>query len=304
MIPPWLRGVFPPIPTAFAHDGALAAPVRPFLEHLQAGGIDGVVALGSNGEAVSLSDRERSEWIGGIREALPAPMHLIAGTGAQSTTATIELTRAAAAAGAEAALVITPSFYRRDLTARDYHAHFEAVADHSPIPILIYNIPQNTGVDLPAEWFLELRPHPNIVGVKDSSGNLEKLTRIRQGLTHELILLAGVGEQLADALAVGADGGIPALANLAPAACAGMRRAIVAGDGVLARRLQDRVAPVGRAMGKSDSIARLKAGMRMLGFDHGAPRPPLEALVESEVPAWRELLSRAELLPGPAQQAS
>jgi 4-hydroxy-2-oxoglutarate aldolase len=301
---PWLRGVFPPIPTPFTSDGALATPVRPFLEHLRDAGIDGVVALGSNGEAVSLSDRERLDWVVALRAAMPAPLRLIVGTGAQSTRATIELTRAAASAGAEAALVITPSFYRRDLTAAAQLAHFETVAEQSPIPIIVYNVPGNTGVDLPAEWFLALPPHPNIVGIKDSSGDLAKLARIHHGLRNELVLLAGVGEQLADAMAAGADGGVPALANLAPAACARIRAAMAVNDVPVARRLQDQVAPVGRALSTRDGIARLKAALQMLGFDHGLPRPPLPPFPEVERPALRAILERAALLPGPIPTAS
>lgn len=294
----WLRGVFPPIATPFSAEGTLRAPVGPFLELLRQAGIEGVVATGSTGEAVSLTDRERVEWIAAVRDALPAPLRLIAGTGAQSTRRTIELTRAAAAAGAEAALVITPSFYRRDLTAPAYHGHYAAVAEASPIPILVYNVPQNTGVDLPAEWFLELPAHPNIAGVKDSSGSLEKLARVRTG-RPDLILLAGVGAQLADAMAAGADGGIPALANLAPAACAGIRRAMLAGDPATARRLQERVAPLGQWLASANGVAGLKAGLQELGFDHGLPRAPLPPPSASDRAAVRELLAEAGLLPHP-----
>jgi 4-hydroxy-2-oxoglutarate aldolase len=215
----WLRGVFPPIATPFEPEGKLAPPVVPFLEHLRDCGIDGVVALGSNGEAISLSDQERLEWLRALRQALPSPLRLLAGTGAESTRQTIARTQAAAAAGAECALVITPSFFRRDLGRGDLQAHYAAVASESPIPILVYNVPQLTGVDLPAEWFLDLEPHPQIVGLKDSSGNLAKLARVRQG-RPDLVLLPGVGGQLADAMRLGADGGIPALANQAPQACA------------------------------------------------------------------------------------
>lgn len=303
MAPTWLRGVFPPIATPFRADGTLGPPVGPFLEHLREAGIDGVVATGSTGEAVGLTDRERVEWIAAVRDALPAPMRLIAGTGAQSTRRTIELTRAAAAAGAEAALVITPSFYRRDLTAPAYHGHYTAVAEASPIPILVYNVPQNTGVDLPAEWFLDLPPHPNIAGIKDSSGSLEKVARVRAG-RPDLVLLPGVGEQLADAMAVGADGGIPALANLAPAACAGIRRAMVAGDPATARRLQQRVAPLGRWLAGANGIAGLKAGLQELGFDHGLPRAPLPPPSASDRAAVRALLAEASLLPQAIPHAS
>src|SRR5919108_1825097 len=113
----WLRGVFPPIATAFDQRGALSPPPAGFLESLQQGGLDGVVALGSNGEAAHLTEAERLTWIGLVRDALPDGLRLIVGSGAESTLATIERTRAAAAAGAQAALLIAPSYYRGQLTA-------------------------------------------------------------------------------------------------------------------------------------------------------------------------------------------
>src|SRR4029077_12472134 len=137
----WLAGIFPPIATAFAPDGALRPTPAGFLEFLRDGGLDGVVALGSNGEAAQLTEAERLQAISGVRSALPPPLRLIAGTGAESTRATIERTRAAASVGAEAALVIAPSYFRRQLTVEALRAHYHAVAEASPIPILIYNVP-------------------------------------------------------------------------------------------------------------------------------------------------------------------
>src|SRR3979409_2179897 len=144
----WLSGIFPPIATAFAADGALRPPATGFLEFLRDGGLDGVVALGSHGEAGPPTASELRAGLGWARRALPAPLRLIAGTGAESTRATIERTRAAAAEGAEAALVIAPSYFRRQLTAEALRAHYHGVAEASPIPILIYNVPMHMGYDL------------------------------------------------------------------------------------------------------------------------------------------------------------
>src|SRR3982074_405170 len=221
----WLAGILPPIATAFAPDGALRPPPAGFLEFLRDGGLDGVVALGSNGEAAHLTEAERLQWIGWVRETLPAPLRLIAGTGAESTRATIERTRAAAAEGAEAALVIAPSYFRRQLTAEGLRAHYHSVAEASPIPILIYNVPVHMGYDLGAEWIVRLTGHANIAGLKDSSGDGARLSGLRKQLGPDFLLLAGAGEKLLDALETGADGAIAALANLAPHASAGIRRA-------------------------------------------------------------------------------
>src|SRR5713226_9719290 len=196
----WLAGNFPPIATAFAPDGPLRPTPDAFLEFLRAGGLDGVVVLGSNGEAAQLTEAERLQAIGWVRSALPAPLRLIAGTGAESTRATIERTRAAAAAGAQGALVIAPSYFRRQLTVEALRAHYHAVAQASPIPILIYNVPPHMGYDLGAEWIVRLAGHPNIAGIKDSSGDMKRLPGLRAQLGPDFVLLAGAGERLLDAL--------------------------------------------------------------------------------------------------------
>src|SRR2546429_9623760 len=199
----WLRGVFPPIATAFASDGPLRPPPARFLEHLRDGGLDGVVALGSNGEAAQLTDEERLQWIRSVRTALPAPLRLIVGTGAESTIATVDRTRAAAAEGAEAALVIAPSYFRAQLTADTLRAHYHAVADASPIPILIYNVPVHMGYDLGAEWITRLTGHRNIAGLKDSSGDIPRLPGLRAQLGPDFVVLAGAGGKMVDALSAG-----------------------------------------------------------------------------------------------------
>lgn len=293
----WLRGVFPPIATAFAPDGALRPPPPGFFEYLRQGGVDGVVALGSNGEAAHLTERERLEWIGLVRTGLPVPLRLIAGTGAESTMATVERTRAAAAEGAQAALVIAPSYFKRHLTAETLRAHYHAIAEASPIPILIYNVPAHMGYDLGAEWIVRLTGHPNIAGLKDSSGDIARLPALRAQLGPDFVLLAGAGEKLVEGLAAGSDGGIVALANLAPAACAAVRNAWLAGRADQARQQQRTIAPLGQALTGGYGVPGLKAGLRMLGYDHGDPRAPLPPLAAGELPSLRRLLEDAELTP-------
>ena len=294
---PWLSGIFPPIATAFAPDGALRPPAVGFLEFLRDGGLEGVVALGSNGEAAHLTEAERLQWIGWVRGALPAPLHLIAGTGAESTRATIERTQAAAAAGAEAALVIAPSYFKRQLTVEALRAHFHAVAEASPIPILIYNVPVHMGYDLGAEWIVRLAGHANIAGVKDSSGDIARLPGLRKHLGPDFLLLAGAGEKLLDALEAGADGAIAALANLAPDASGGIRKAWLERRLDQARQLQRTIAPLGEALSGGYGVPGLKAGLRLLGYDHGDPRMPLPALAATELPTLRRLLEDAKLMP-------
>jgi 4-hydroxy-2-oxoglutarate aldolase len=293
----WLAGIFPPIATAFAPDGALRPPPAGFLEFLRDGGLDGVVALGSNGEAAQLTEAERVQAIGAVRRALPPPLRLIAGTGAESTRATIERTLAAAAEGAEAALVIAPSYFRRQLTVEALRAHYHAVAEASPIPILIYNVPVHMGYDLGAEWIVRLAGHANIAGIKDSSGDIARLPRLREQLGPDFILLTGAGETLLDALEAGADGGIAALANLAPHASAGIFQGWRERRPDQARQLQRTIAPLGEALSGGYGVPGLKAALRLLGYDHGDPRAPLPPLAATELPTLRRLLEDAKLTP-------
>jgi 4-hydroxy-2-oxoglutarate aldolase len=293
----WLKGVFPPIPTAFAANGSWQAPPSGFLNWLAQSGLDGVVALGSNGEAVHLTEAERTQMIRSVKNGLPKSLRLIAGTGAESTVATIERTKRAADEGADAALVIAPSYYRRQLTLDALRRHFNAVAQSSPIPILIYNVPANMGYDLGAEWMAQLAGHPNIAGIKDSSGDTSRLPGLRQSVGKDFILLAGSGEKMLDELNGGADGGIIALANLAPAACAAIRKAWLDGRMDQARQLQGVIAPIGEALSRGYGVPGLKAGLRLLGYDHGDPRPPVPPLAASEVTTMRRLLENAQLLP-------
>jgi 4-hydroxy-2-oxoglutarate aldolase len=293
----WLKGIFPPIATAFAPDGSLAQPPPGFFELLQASGIDGVVALGSNGEAPQLTEVERLQWMRSVKASLPSPLRLIAGTGAESTIATIERTRAAAAEGAEAALVIAPSYYRRHLTLDALTRHYAAVAEVSPIPILIYNVPGNMGYDLGPDWLVELALHSKVAGLKDSSGDTPRLPAMRERLGSDVVILTGTGEKMFDALSAGADGAIAALANLAPAASANIRRVFIEGQLEQARHLQRTIAPLGEAMTRQYGVPGLKAALRMLGYDHGDPRPPLPPLAENELPVIRSLLEDAQLMP-------
>jgi 4-hydroxy-2-oxoglutarate aldolase len=288
--------MFPPVATPFEADGSLAGPVPGFFEHLAQAGLDGVVVLGSNGEAPLLDDSERLQWITAVHRVLPAPLHLIAGTGVQGTRSTIRLTRAAAAAGAEAALVITPAYYRHQVTEEALRAHYHAVAAASPVPILIYNIPAFSGFDLPAEWLPILAAHPNLVGIKESSGDVERIRRIRTLMGPDFVVVAGAGEQLMAAMEAGADGGIAALANVAPAECARIHTAQLTGDRATAARLQARIAPVGPAVTARFGVAGLKAALAMQGYDHGPPRSPLQPLREPELRLLRSLLDDAGLL--------
>ena len=153
------------------------------------------------------------------------------------------------------------------------------------------------GYDLGAEWITRLTDHPNIAGLKDSSGDMARLPGLRAGLGPDFVLLAGAGEKMVDALAAGADGAIAALANLAPSATAGIRKAWFGGRAEEARQLQRTIAPLGEALTRGYGVPGLKAALQMLGFDHGDPRPPLPPLPARDRPTLHRLLEEAQLMP-------
>jgi len=292
-----LRGVFPPIATPFDSSGELDLKhLRLNLERWMATGLAGVVVMGSNGEFVYLSDREKLELLEAARAGVPGDKLMIAGTGCEATQATIELTRRAAEIGANAALVITPHFYRSRMDSRALVAYYQAVADSSPIPILLYNMPANTGLDMAVETVVALAQHSNIIGIKDSSGNLVKLSEMIRSLPTDFQVLAGSASFLYPALALGAVGGVVALANVAPQACVSLYESFRAGRLEEARQLQLRLLAPNAAVTSRFGVPGLKAAMDLVGFYGGPPRPPLLPLKEEERKTVRSILVEAGLL--------
>jgi 4-hydroxy-2-oxoglutarate aldolase len=275
-LPLRLDGILPPIPTPFDQEGNLALDaLAANLAHWNQYGLRGYVVLGTNGEYVYLSHEEKLQVLSTAREAIPPEKLLIAGTGCEATHHTIELTQQAAEIGADAALVITPSYYTGRMTAEAQIAHFNAVADSSPIPILVYNMPANTGIDLSATTVSVLAQHPNIIGIKESGGNVIKMGHIHHLAGVDFQIMAGSASFLLPGLAVGAIGGILALANIAPAQCLALRQHVMFGQISEARELQVRLIPVNNAITRDWGVAALKAAMDMLGLYGGPVRPPL-----------------------------
>jgi 4-hydroxy-2-oxoglutarate aldolase len=293
-----LDGIYPPVPTFFeADEGLDLATLRTHVERLRQKGITRFVALGSNGEAVHLDDPERRAVITAMREAAGRETQILAGAGIDSTRATIELCRLAAECGADAALVLPPHYYRSRMTVRVLQAHYQTVADASPIPVVIYNMPGNAaGLDIDADTAIALSLHPNIAGMKDSSGNIAKMAEIVAGAREGFKVLAGSAGFLLPALVVGATGAIAALANIAPKEC--LRLHAFADEGKLeaARELQARLVPVNAAVTSGFGVAGLKAALQFVAHYGGEPRRPLAPLDERERVHLRSLLTQADLL--------
>ena len=239
-------------------------------------GIEGYLVLGSNGESVYLEHSEKLKLIEAARKKVPPAMMLLAGTGVESTQATITLTREAADWGADAVLVKNPFYFKSQMTFDVYMAHYTAVADASPIPVIIYNVPVFTGVPLQSKLVIELAKHPNIRGMKDSSGDVKLISEVvwnTDGASFPVI--AGAAATLHPAMAAGARGGIIALACAAPRAALALYRAFAAGDYKKAGQIQRIIAPAAGAVTEKHGIAGLKAAMELQGFESGVPRRPL-----------------------------
>lgn len=291
-------GIYPPVPTFFHEDESLdLATMRTHIERLREKGVTNIVALGSNGEAVHLDRDERRAVIAAIREAAGAEAQILAGAGGQSTRETIALCELAAEAGADVALILPPSHYGGKMGMPVQRAHMLAVADASPLPVMVYNMPANAaGIDLDAETIITLSAHPNIIGVKDSSGNVAKMAEIAASAHEGFVVLAGSAGFLLPAMVIGARGAVAALANVAPRECLQLISLYQEGALAEARALQARLIPVNTAVTSGYGVAGLKAALQFVAHYGGEPRRPLAPLGEGERVRLRSLLAQADLL--------
>jgi 4-hydroxy-2-oxoglutarate aldolase len=292
-----LAGIFPPIPTPFEADGSLAlGKLKDNLARWDSLPLRGYVVGGSNGEFPLLTLEERVRMIQAARQAADPSRAVLGGSGMESTRATMDLTERMADAGASAALVVTPSYYRGRMTTPALIAHYRQIADSSPIPIVLYNVPANTGVDLPIEAAVELSRHPNIPGMKESGGDVTKIGRILAACAPGFQVLAGSGGFFLGALAVGAVGCIAALANIAAPLLDSLFVKFQSGEIEEARRVQQQLVEANAAVTAVFGVPGLKAALDLLGFYGGPVRSPLQPLAEAEKSRLAEILRRAGLL--------
>jgi 4-hydroxy-2-oxoglutarate aldolase len=291
-----LNGIFPPIPTPFVEDHVAYDKLAFNIEKWSKTGLKGLVAMGSNGEYVYLSAAEKRKFVEKVVALTPDHMLVIAGTGCESTRETIELTRDCAACGAHAALVVTPHYYGGRMNEAAMLAYFTAVADQSPIPILLYNVPKFTHVNLTCRLVAQLSRHPNIVGIKDSTGNVIQLGEFLNNVEADFNLLVGTAGALLGGLTLGCVGGVLALANVAPQNCVKIHALVKEGNFEAAKQLQLKMIPVNQAVTATYGVPGLKAAMDMLGYFGGNPRPPLLPASEKEKSEIREILIKADLL--------
>ncbi|MGD2143528.1 MAG: dihydrodipicolinate synthase family protein [Anaerolineae bacterium] len=292
-----LNGVFPPIPTPFDGEGELAyGALTENLERWNQYDLAGYVVLGSNGEAVYLTDKEKVRVWETSRKAIPPDKLMMAGTGCESTRQTISLSRQAADAGADAVLIITPHYYGGRMTRDALVRHFHTAADGSPVPVVLYNMPRFTHVDMDATTVAHIARHPNIVGIKDSGGNLGKLAQIVDSVSGEFQVLAGSASFFFPALVMGAVGGVMALANAAPQGALDLYRLFETNKWDEAAALQQKLVPVNTAVTARFGIPGLKASLDMLGYYGGPVRSPLQPLTDSEIQTLRAILIEGDVL--------
>jgi 4-hydroxy-2-oxoglutarate aldolase len=271
-----LRGVMPPITTPF-QDGKLAPDkLKKNFKKWNKTGLSGHLVLGSNGEAVYLNEKEKLKVVEVSRESIPKSKIMMVGTGMESTQETIRFTNQAAKMGADCALVVTPSYFKGSMKPQILYDHFIAVAASSQIGVLIYNVPQFTGINLEPELVAKLSQHPNIIGIKDSSGNIGQLSEIIHLSEKGFAVFVGSAPVFFAALCVGATGGILAVANAVPEECVQIQDLYDKGRMNEARLLQEKLTPLAKAVTTKYGIGGLKLAMDLTGYFGGNPRFPLK----------------------------
>ena len=302
-----LQGVLGPVVTNFqASSGDLdkTAFTNNLRAHLAAG-LHGVVVAGSTGEAPLLDERERAELIEAARDVVPGDRLLIAGTGAESTRTCLRQTRHAAQRGADAVLVVAPHYFgAKAMSASALLAHYTEIADKSPVPVILYNIPKYMHFSLAPQLVSELAHHENIIGMKDSSGDLDLLAVYLNAQTEQFAVMTGNGSTFQPALARGAKGGILAVGLFAPALCLSIYDAMT-GSGAVGRagqtdlataeRAQQRLGPLATRIVGDMGVAGVKAALDRVGLSGGPVRGPLQPLTVVEQSQLTELLRVAEL---------
>src|ERR1051325_1436050 len=271
-----LNGLLLPITTPFTPDETIdTRALTSNIEKWNEAGVTGYVALGSTGERVNLDEREYVEVIESARRAIPDSMTFIVGAGQQSTRTTIAEIARAAKLGAQAVLVITPHYYRSAITQQALIEHYTAVAEVSPIPIILYSMPDLTGIKIEPETAAKLSSHQNIIGVKDSSNEVAKFAETVRLVPADFAVMIGNGTVWCEALQARARGGILAVGCCAPEICLEIYRAVQSGQNDRATALQEKWTPLARAVTKTYGIGGLKAALEMAGYVGGTVRAPL-----------------------------
>ncbi|MBD3289152.1 dihydrodipicolinate synthase family protein [candidate division KSB1 bacterium] len=292
-----LTGVIPPMITPFKENGDVDYDAFLLnLEKWNRSDLCGYLVLGSNSETVYLNEREKQKLIELTVTNARKGRFILAGTGSESTRQTIELTNHAGAFGAHAALVLPPYYYISKMTDEVLVTFYTEVADNADIPILIYNVSKFTHIEISAQVIGELSRHPNIIGMKDSSGNVAQLIGYQNVTAPDFNLMTGTASIWYPALKLGVSAGIMALANILPNECIEVRKQFIAGNESAAEELYRRLFPVNTAVTATYGIAGLKYAADLLGFKGGYVRKPMLMLIDNEKRALMQILSEAGVI--------
>jgi 4-hydroxy-2-oxoglutarate aldolase len=287
-----LAGVFAPVPTPFDdRDGVDLARLRTAFFRWLKSPLTGFVVLGSNGEAPLMDEDECDQVVGQAREIIPRDRPFIVGAGRESTKGSIGAAKRAAGLGADAVLMRTPGFFKAHMTTEAFVRHYTAVADASPVPVLLYNFTAVTGVNLLPAAVCRLAEHPNIIGVKESGGDIAQISELVSGTSPRFHVLAGSATTFYAALSVGAVGGVLALSCVVPDACMRLYDLTRRARHEEARALQQQIAPLTRLVTSTYGVAGLKAALNLIGMDVGVPRPPLIPAPDAAIVALKEALA-------------
>jgi 4-hydroxy-2-oxoglutarate aldolase len=290
-----LAGVYPALTTPFAADGSVSLDgVKHNIARYNQSALAGYVVLGSTGESVLLRSHEMDGILGAVKETAAAGKKLIAGTGSESTAETIERTQRAAALGYDAALVKTPYYYKPAYKPEVLIAHYRRVADESPIPVLLYSVPIFTGLALEAPETISLAEHQNIIGIKDSSGNVHRISEMIAGAPTHFQVLVGAAATVFPCLAVGARGAILALASALPEKCATLYELFHRSQWDQARELQKVLLGASNQIVSKFGIAGVKYVMDQRGYRGGNPRLPLQPLSDEHKSRISSILASIE----------
>lgn len=284
------RGVFPAIITPFLKDESLDEEgLKRNIEYLNKTGIAGIIPCGTTGESATLTFEEHKRVVGIAVEASKVPV--IAGTGSNNTSEALELTRHAAKAGADAALLITP--YYNKPNDKGMYEHFKKIAENCDIPIVLYNVPKRTGIDLKPELVAKLSKIKNIVAIKEASGSLSQQSQIiEQTRGSDFVLLSGDDDLTLPTIALGGQGVVSVVANVAPRKTVAMVDAALKGDVEKARELHYELAPLVRAMFLETNPIPVKTAHKYLGLANGPLRLPLGEMAPEKEEKLKEILAR------------
>ena len=288
-----LKGAYAPIPTPFETNEEIAyGKLKENLDKWAASSLEGLVICGSNGEFPLLDEEEKVELFRFTRKNFPAGRPVIAGAGCESLQATLRLTKKAADAGCEAALILTPWYYKGGMNNDVLKAYFIELADKSPIPVILYNMPRNTGVEMNSTLISELSKHQNIIGIKDSSGNIVQIAETIKHSAKDFAVFAGSASFLYTSLMLGATGATMALANVLPDICADLIELFKKGEHQKAQELQLSILDINAAVTSKFGIGGMKAACELLGYYGGPLRKPLRASSPEVVNQIKEMLQK------------